>query len=52
MEKKLDFTKEDLIEWLDADDAKGVKTMNTFVLTFLASLLVVLVNILFNAFII
>ena len=35
---ELDFTKEDLIEWLDNDDAKGVKTMNTFVLTFLTSL--------------
>ena len=34
----LDFSKNDLIKWLDDDNDKGGKTMNDFVLAFLSSL--------------
>jgi hypothetical protein len=35
---ELDFSKGDLIEWLDNDGDKGTKTMNSFVVAFLNSL--------------
>jgi len=36
--KEVDFSLDDLIEWLDDDGKKGLETMNKFVMAFLQSI--------------